>query len=98
MDVLGCSVYMKVRGLSCQVINHGRSVECLQVHIEGGCELLETVLTGMSRLELKMWRLQTDLITSEESRLLGYKNPVRTSQETHDVSTTESSRLMLCKI
>jgi hypothetical protein len=34
----------------------------------------------------------------EECSLLGYKNPVRTSEETHYVSTTESSRLMLCKI
>jgi hypothetical protein len=34
----------------------------------------------------------------EECRLLGYKNPVRTSQETHYVSATEPSRLMLCKI
>jgi hypothetical protein len=34
----------------------------------------------------------------EEYRLLGYKNPVRTSQETHYVSATESSRLILCKI
>jgi hypothetical protein len=34
----------------------------------------------------------------EECRLLGYKNPVRTSQETHYVSTTELSWLMLSKI
>jgi hypothetical protein len=34
----------------------------------------------------------------EECGLLGYRNPVRTSQETHYVSTTESSQLMLCKI
>jgi hypothetical protein len=34
----------------------------------------------------------------EEYRLLGYKNPVRTSQETHYVSATESGQLMLCKI
>jgi hypothetical protein len=34
----------------------------------------------------------------EECRLLGYRNPVLTSQETHNVSATESSRLMLCKI
>jgi hypothetical protein len=33
----------------------------------------------------------------EECHLLGYKNPVRTSQETHYVSTTEPSQLMLCK-
>jgi hypothetical protein len=34
----------------------------------------------------------------EECRLLGYKNPVRTSQETQYVSATETSQLMLCKI
>jgi hypothetical protein len=34
----------------------------------------------------------------EEWRLLGYKNPVRTSQETHYISATEPSQLMLCKI
>jgi hypothetical protein len=34
----------------------------------------------------------------EECRLLGYKNPVPPSQETHYVSTTESSQLMLCKV
>jgi hypothetical protein len=34
----------------------------------------------------------------EEYRLLGYKNPVRTSQEAHHISATESSQLMLCKI
>jgi hypothetical protein len=34
----------------------------------------------------------------EEWRLLRYKNPVRTSQETHYVSATELSQLMLCKI
>jgi hypothetical protein len=33
----------------------------------------------------------------EECRLLGYKNPVRTSQETHYVSATEPTQLMLCK-
>jgi hypothetical protein len=34
----------------------------------------------------------------EEFRLLGYKNPVRTSQDTNYVSATEPSQLMLCKI
>jgi hypothetical protein len=34
----------------------------------------------------------------EECRLLGYKNPVRTSQETRYLTATESSRLMLSKI
>jgi hypothetical protein len=34
----------------------------------------------------------------EECRLLGCKNSVRTSQETHYVSATEPSQIMLCKI
>jgi hypothetical protein len=34
----------------------------------------------------------------EQWRLLGCNNPVHTSQETHHVSTTESSQLLLCKI
>jgi hypothetical protein len=33
----------------------------------------------------------------EECGLLVYKNPLRTSQETHDVFATEPIRLMLCK-
>jgi hypothetical protein len=32
----------------------------------------------------------------EECRLLGYKTPVRTPQETHYISATNPSRLMLC--
>jgi hypothetical protein len=36
--------------------------------------------------------------SQEECYLLGYENPVRTSQETHYVSATESSQLILCKI
>jgi hypothetical protein len=34
----------------------------------------------------------------EEYRFLGYKTPVRTSQETYYVSATEYSQLMRCKI
>jgi hypothetical protein len=34
----------------------------------------------------------------EECRLLGYKNPVRTSNETYYISDAEHSRLMICKI
>jgi hypothetical protein len=44
----------------------------------------------------KMWGFHGS--DYEEFRLLGYKNPVRTSQETHYVSATESSQLMLRKI
>jgi hypothetical protein len=38
------------------------------------------------------------MAVTEECRLLGYKTPVHTSQETHYFSATESSRLMLCNI
>jgi hypothetical protein len=34
----------------------------------------------------------------EECRFLGFRKPVCTSQETHYVSATEPSQLMLCKI
>jgi hypothetical protein len=34
----------------------------------------------------------------EECRILAYENPIRTSQETHYVSATDTSRLMLCRI
>jgi hypothetical protein len=44
----------------------------------------------------KIWGLHCG--DYEECRLLEYKNLVRTSQETQNVSATESSRLMLCKI
>jgi hypothetical protein len=40
----------------------------------------------------------TSFGTRQECRLLEYTNPVGTSQETHHVSATESSWLMLCKI
>jgi hypothetical protein len=42
-------------------------------------------------------RLRSVLLC-EESRPLGYEDPVRTSQETHYVFATGSSRLTLCKI
>jgi hypothetical protein len=44
----------------------------------------------------KIWRFHGG--DYEECRLLGYKNTVRTSQETHYVSATETSQLMQCKI
>jgi hypothetical protein len=43
-------------------------------------------------------RSEVSMVVTEEWLLLGYKNPVRISQETHYVSATESSRLMLCNI
>jgi hypothetical protein len=53
--------------------------------------------TLLSRRRIcKIWRFHGG--DYEQCRLLGYKNPVRTPQETHCVSATEPSRLMLCKI
>jgi hypothetical protein len=43
-------------------------------------------------------RLEVSTAVTEEFCLLEYKNPVRTSQETLYVATTELSQLMLCKI
>jgi hypothetical protein len=47
-------------------------------------------------MHCKIWGLHGG--DYEERRLQGYKNIVRTSQETHYVSVTELSRLMQCKI
>jgi hypothetical protein len=44
----------------------------------------------------KVWCFHGD--DYEECRLLGYKTPVRTSEETHYVPAAEQNRLMLCKI
>jgi hypothetical protein len=44
----------------------------------------------------KLWGFQCG--DYEECRLLGYKTPVRTSQERHYFSATEPSLLTLCKI
>jgi hypothetical protein len=45
---------------------------------------------------LRIWSFRDG--NYEEFHFLWYKIPVRTSQETHYVSATEPSRLMLCKI
>jgi hypothetical protein len=53
--------------------------------------------TDSSQLILcKIWGFHGD--DYEECCLLGYKNPVHTSQETHYVFATEPSRLMLYKV
>jgi hypothetical protein len=52
----------------------------------------------LSRPVTSFHAARMDEIHPEECRLLGYENHVRTSQETHYVSATETSPLMLCKI
>jgi hypothetical protein len=48
--------------------------------------------------ELSLTGSRQSWLQIEECRLLEYKTPVCTSQETHYFSATESSQLMLCKI
>jgi hypothetical protein len=53
------------------------------------------ILASLAQVtSLQIWTF----FSYEEYRLLGYKNPVRTSQETHYICATEPSQLMLCKI
>jgi hypothetical protein len=54
-------------------------------------------LQTLSQLMLcKIWSLHGG--DYEESRLMGYKNPVRTSKEAYQFSATEPSWLLLCEI
>jgi hypothetical protein len=59
---------------------------------------LVTFTQGNARTEERWLFLLQYTKHVEECRLLGYETPVRTSQETHYVSATEPSRLMLYKI
>jgi hypothetical protein len=59
-----------------------RSTDCY-----GNCTLLELGMVS-----------KKSFIKQEECSLLGYKTSVRTSQETHYVSATQPSPLILCKI
>jgi hypothetical protein len=61
-----------------------------EVRKVGACKLKSTnIITGCN-----IWGSHSN--GYEECRLLGYKNQVHTSQETHYISTTESSWIMLC--
>jgi hypothetical protein len=59
---------------------------------------LHPVLCSLSRVFTAPWLESWHEDSVGECRLLGYKTPVRTSQETHYVSATKSSRLMLRNI
>jgi hypothetical protein len=60
------------------------------------CLRIFCVFLILSKQRCKIWGFHGG--DYEECHFLGYKTPVRTSRETHYVSTTEPSRLMLCKI
>jgi hypothetical protein len=74
-----------------------KSAKCRSSHsvMDSGCILL-TISYHDTRFHSHIWGFWGG--EYEECRLLGYNNPVRTSQETQYVSATESSRLMLYKI
>jgi hypothetical protein len=88
----------------------GRLSVCRLFQVTGTCILLEwrerdastsgqqglPSMLGRATVMFKIWGFHGG--DYEEWRLLGYKNQVRISQETHYVSATESSQLMLCNI
>jgi hypothetical protein len=58
--------------------------------------LVPSALRPNWSLQCKIWDFHGD--DYEECRFLGYKNPVRTSQDPHYASAVEPNRLTLCKI
>jgi hypothetical protein len=71
--------------------------DCMPEFVDAGLTVLEiNIKTEIFLRQCKIWGVHGS--DYELFRLLGYKNQVRTSQETHYFSATESSQLMLCKI
>jgi hypothetical protein len=70
-------------------------LDCLLVRICFGDYLVPMLGLQVTKIE---GVTNKTIIDYEECRLLGYKNPVPTSEETHYVCATEPSRLMLCKV
>jgi hypothetical protein len=64
--------------------------------IKGPVDFLEFLQSANRCEQFKSWGFHGG--DYEECRLLGNKNPVHTSQETHYISATEPLQLMLCKI
>jgi hypothetical protein len=60
------------------------------------CRMTWVRFAASGDFSCKIWGIHSG--EYEERRLLWYKNPLCTSQETHYVSTTEPGQLMLCKI
>jgi hypothetical protein len=78
----------------------GLSAVCL-LSLRSSVLTLHGTAVGSTKWASEMYvtsEVSTAVGDYEEWHLLGYKNPVRTSQETHYVSATEPSRLMLCNI
>jgi hypothetical protein len=82
------------------------TVQILVIFVRGSTPCVDTF--GLDAWSLSHFALTSQFYFSkiwgfhgsdyEEWRLLGYKTPVRTSQETHYVSATQLSQLMLRKI
>jgi hypothetical protein len=72
-------------------------VSCLPVTSQEHAHICVSVFASISNLNCNsgLWGYHGG--DYEGCRLLGYKNPVRTSQETHYISATEQGRLILCR-
>jgi hypothetical protein len=71
-----------------------KCLRCVEYSHPSSAETVSFVASSL--LSCKIWGYHRG--DYEECRLLAYKNPIRTSQETHYVSATEPSQLMLCEI
>jgi hypothetical protein len=71
------------------------SRNCMDV-LSNNAAVFWDIFTAVTMKIVRMSRLHGG--DYEECRPLEYKNPLRTSQETHYVSATEPSRSMLWKI
>jgi hypothetical protein len=69
---------------------------CVRVN-KGACGRSHSAATD-SRLHGTYWTRGCHGSDSEDCHLLGYMNPVRTSQETRYVCVTEPIQLVLCKV
>jgi hypothetical protein len=93
-------VYRRLRGAdgfcwwtTCRLADNARSYAVITEYVSN---VLTSTWWYSSHRRRKLWGSHSGHY--EECRLLGYKVPVCTSQETYYVSATESSRLMLSKI
>jgi hypothetical protein len=81
----------------CEKTSYINKIHCLpNGEWHDGTQLTKALTIKMASV-ISLEALENHQHLAVKCRLLGYKNSVRTSQETHYFSTTESSQLMLCK-
>jgi hypothetical protein len=92
-------VHVQIRYMKLLSLQYSRNIQQRRLRVETRFSLCPTLWNGTTNLEIEpsmIWDFHG--CEYEECRLLRYKNPVRTSQEAHYFSATETSWLMLCKI